>query len=299
MTTPLRPDADADRIERALAWLDARAEQQPSLDDAARAVALSPSHFQRLFTQWVGISPKRYVQAATATRARTLLRASRPVLDTAFAVGLSGASRLHDLLVATDGATPGDVARGGEGMLVRWGFHDTPFGEAFIAVAPRGVCALTFAPDGDRVSRLARLARDWPRAERREDAGPGREVAWHLERLGRIDVAAAPPLALLVRGTNLQVRVWEALRRIPAGALASYEDVAAAVGTPTAVRAVAGAIGRNPIHVLIPCHRVVRKAGPLGGYAGGLARKRAMLARELPAPPLGPADDDAEEALAR
>ncbi|MCU0622307.1 MAG: methylated-DNA--[protein]-cysteine S-methyltransferase [Gemmatimonadaceae bacterium] len=281
MSMPTHAPDDAARIERALAWLDAHAEEQPSLDDAARTVALSPSHFQRMFTQWVGISPKRYVQAATAARARELLRASRPVLDTAFAVGLSGPSRLHDLLVATDGATPGDIARGGDGMPIRWGFHDTPFGEAFIAVAPRGLCALTFAPDGDRDARVARLARDWPRADRREDAGAGREVAQHLERLGQIDVAVAPPLALLVRGTNLQVRVWEALRRIPAGALATYEDVAGVVGAPTAVRAVASAIGRNPIHVLIPCHRVVRKTGHLGGYAGGLARKRAMLGREL------------------
>lgn len=279
-----RSAADAARIERALAWLDARAEDQPSLEDAAKAAALSASHFQRLFTQWVGISPKRYVQAATAARARALLRASRPVLDTALSVGLSGPSRLHDLLVATEGATPGDIARGGVGMTIRWGFHETPFGEALIAVAPRGVCALTFAPDGDRASRLARLARDWPQAERREDAAPGRPVAQHLEQLGQVDVAAAPPLALLVHGTNLQVRVWEALRRIPAGTLATYEDVAVAAGAPTAVRAVASAIGRNPIHVLIPCHRVVRKSGHLGGYAGGLARKRAMLGCELAEP---------------
>ncbi len=299
MPQPRRPRTDAERIEHALAWLDARAEQQPSLDEAARAVALSPAHFQRLFTQWVGISPKRYVQAATATRARALLRASRPVLETAFAVGLSAPSRLHDLLVATDGATPGEFARGGDGMVVRWGFHETPFGEAFIAVAPRGVCALTFAPDGDRATRLARLARDWPRAVRREDAGPGRDVARHLARLGDLDVAASAPLALLVRGTNLQVRVWEALRRIPAGTLASYEDVAAAVDAPTAVRTVAGAIARNPIHVLIPCHRVVRKVGALGGYAGGLARKRAMLAHELPATPDPPDDRDAGAPPAR
>jgi AraC family transcriptional regulator, regulatory protein of adaptative response / methylated-DNA-[protein]-cysteine methyltransferase len=278
-----RPD-DAPRIERALRWLDAHADRHPSLDDAAQAAGLSAAHFQKLFTSWVGISPKRYLQAATAGRARTLLRASRPVLETAFSVGLSGPGRLHDLLVATEGATPGDIAAGGDGLVIRWGFHETPFGEAFVAVAPRGICALTFAPDGDHEARRARLARDWPRAELRADAAAGRAVAQHLERLAAVDVAAAPPLAMLVRGTNLQVRVWEALRRIPAGTLATYEDVATAVGAPTAVRAVAGAIGRNPIHVLIPCHRVVRKTGALGGYAGGLARKRAMLACELPEP---------------
>lgn len=297
-----RAVSDAARIEAALAWLDARADAHPSLDAAAEAAGLSPSHFQRLFTRWVGISPKRYLQATTADRARALLRAARPVLDTAFAVGLSGPGRLHDLLVATDGATPGDIARGGEGLVIRWGMHDTPFGEAFIAVAPRGICALTFAPPSapndaphndaphndaphvDRAARLARLARDWPKADRREDPAAGREVAAHLERLAHVDPGAPPPLALLVRGTNLQVRVWEALRRIPVGALTTYESVAAAVGSPTAVRAVASAIGRNPIHLLIPCHRVVRKTGALGGYAGGLARKRAMLACELGAP---------------
>lgn len=291
------PDAVRARLETALAWLDARAEAQPSLEEAARAAGWAPAHFQRLFTRWVGISPKRYVQAATAARARTLLRASRPVLDTALAVGLSGPGRLHDLLVATDGATPGDIGRGGAGLEIRWGFHDTPFGEAFVAVAPRGICAVTFAPDGDRAARLARLADDWPAARRLEDPAAGATVARHLARLGdaargdakREATGVSPPFALLVRGTNLQVRVWEALRRIPAGTLATYADIAGAVGAPTAVRAVASAIGRNPLHVLIPCHRVVRTTGHLGGYAGGLARKRAMLAHEL-----GGAREDAE-----
>jgi AraC family transcriptional regulator of adaptative response/methylated-DNA-[protein]-cysteine methyltransferase len=258
----------------------ARAESHPSLADAAEAIGLSPSHFQRLFTQWVGISPKRYLQAATAERARALLRASRPVLDTAFSVGLSGPGRLHDLLVQVDGATPGDVARGGEGLVIRYGFHDTPFGEALVAMTPRGVCALTFDPHGDREARLARLRRDWPRASLVEDPAAGAAVA---DRVGMVARGEAPPgpLALHVKGTNLQVRVWEALLRIPAGALASYEAVAAAAGAPSAVRAVASAIGRNPIHVLIPCHRVVRKTGHLGGYAGGLPRKRALLACEV------------------
>jgi AraC family transcriptional regulator of adaptative response/methylated-DNA-[protein]-cysteine methyltransferase len=281
--TDLAPDYA--RIERALEWLDAHAEQQPSLDDAARVAGLSPTHFQRRFTALVGISPKRYVQAVTADRARTLLTQSAPVLAAALDVGLSGPSRLHDLLVATEGATPGDIARGGEGLEIRYAFHPTPFGEAFVAVSPRGVCALTFSPTSDRAARLERLRRDWPRARHVEDARAGRDVVAQVQRLAaaaetHAEVPASP-LTLVVRGTNLQVRVWEALRRIPAGTLATYEDIARAVGAPTAVRAVAGAIGRNPIHLLIPCHRVVRKTGHLGGYAGGLPRKRAMLACEL------------------
>ncbi len=283
-------DASPDyaRIERALTWLDANAERQPSLDDAAAVAGLSPTHFQRRFTALVGISPKRYVQAVTADRARTLLAQSTPVLSTALDVGLSGPSRLHDLLVATDGATPGDIARGGEGLEIRHAFHATPFGEALVAVSPRGVCALTFSPTSDRAARLERLRRDWPRAMHREDPQAGREVVAHIAQLAH-QADAAPdladsPLTLVVRGTNLQVKVWDALRRIPAGTLATYEDIARAVGAPTAVRAVAGAIGRNPIHLLIPCHRVVRKTGHLGGYAGGLPRKRAMLACELAAP---------------
>lgn len=286
---PAGPDADTDyaRVERAIRWLVAHQREQPSLDDVAHAVGLSPSHFQRLFTRWAGVSPKRFLQYQTVEEAKALLRADRPVLDTAYEVGMSGGGRLHDLFVHVEAMTPGEYASKGAGLVIRQATHRTPFGDCLVAVTDRGVCALTFRASTNGKNPLALLKARWPGARFVEDADATRGAADQV--FGVIAAGAtaaaidAPPvgLSVLLKGTNLQLRVWRALLRIPAGTVVSYEDLAAAVGSPQAVRAVANAVARNPVHYLIPCHRVIRKSGELGGYAGGLERKRAMLGVEL------------------
>jgi AraC family transcriptional regulator of adaptative response/methylated-DNA-[protein]-cysteine methyltransferase len=278
---------DYARVERAIRWLVAHQREQPALDDVAKAVGLSPSHFQRLFTRWAGVSPKRFLQYQTIAEAKALLRADRPVLDTAYEVGMSGGGRLHDLFVQVEAMTPGEYASGAEGLVIRQATHRTPFGDCLVAVTDRGICALTFRAATGGENPLAQLKARWPGARFVEDAGATRGVAEQVFGVITAGAAAAvidaPPvgLSVLLKGTNLQMRVWRALLKVPAGTVVSYEDLAAAIGSPSAVRAVANAVARNPIHYLIPCHRVIRKSGELGGYAGGVERKRAMLGVEL------------------
>lgn len=268
---------DYDRVEAALLFLERSAPRQPSLGELAAHVGLSEFHMQRLFTRWAGISPKRFLQVQTLHHAKAALDASRSVLDGTYTAGLSSAGRLHDLFVSLEAVTPGEYRTGGAGLQVDAAFHDTPFGECLLGVTSRGICALSFT-DGDRDARWADLEQRWPGAtiteSARRTAGTAHAVFDPLR--GKAD----RPLALLVRGTNFQVQVWNALLRIPPGGLAAYEDVAAAVGSPRATRAVGTAVGRNPIAFLIPCHRVIRANGAIGGYRWGLARKRAILAWE-------------------
>ena len=275
--TATPPSADYDRVQRAIAFLDAHYREQPSLEAVAAEVGLSPYHFQRLFQRWAGISPKRFVQYLTAAHARALLHGAETVLGSAYEVGLSGGGRLHDLLVTLEGATPGEIRGGGAGLTLRHGVHDSPFGPYLLAVTERGVCGLSFLDEDGPDRALSGLAERWPAAILREDPAATAPVA---ARLFRRDAPAGAPLRLRVRGTAFQVRVWEALLRIPPGRLASYDDVAAAIGAPGATRAVGTAIGRNPVAVLIPCHRVIRKTGAFGGYAWGPVRKRALHAWE-------------------
>ncbi len=271
--------ADYERIERAIAFLDRHHRTQPSLAEVAAAVGLSEFHFQRLFLRWAGISPKRFVQFLSADYARRLLRDSRNVLETSFEAGLSGPGRLHDLLVTVDAVTPGEVRTRGEALSILYGFHETPFGEGLVAVTARGVCGLYFVREGGRAAAVRLLEEQWPEADRREDA---RFTAGYVERIFAPSGLAAgdEPLGVLVKGTNFQIKVWEALLRIPPGELVTYEDLAAAVGKPGASRAVGNAVGSNPISYLIPCHRVIRKTGAFGNYGGGPLRKRAMLGWE-------------------
>jgi AraC family transcriptional regulator, regulatory protein of adaptative response / methylated-DNA-[protein]-cysteine methyltransferase len=269
--------ADYERVRRAIAYLDAHYREQPSLDAIAAEVGLSPYHFQRLFQRWAGVSPKRFVQALTAAHAKRLLRRSETVLGSAFEVGLSGAGRLHDLLVTLESVTPGEVRGGGAGLVIRYGVHASPFGPYLLATTERGVCALSFLDEGGAAGALRALATDWPGAVLAEDPAA---TAPFAARLFRRDAPAGAPLRLHVRGTAFQVRVWEALLRIPSGHLVSYEDVASAASAPGATRAVGTAIGRNPVAVLIPCHRVIRKTGAFGGYRWDLVRKRALHAWE-------------------
>lgn len=266
---------DYDRVTHALAYLEAHGGDRPSLDDVAAAVGLSPFHFQRMFRRWAGVSPTRLLQYATAREASAALREGHTVLDTAYRVGLSGPGRLHDLLVAVDAVTPGNVRTAGAGLTIRYGHHETPFGGATVALTDRGICALGFDAD-ERGATVDRLHRDWPAAHIRSDRdGTARVVE-------RIFARRRPerPLTLHLRGTNFQLKVWEALLAIPEGTTTSYGTLAESIGKPSASRAVGTAVGDNRVAFLVPCHRVLRQSGALGGYRWGLERKRAILAWE-------------------
>lgn len=281
--------SDYFRVEQAIRFLDAAAPSQPTLSDVAAHVGLSEAHFQRLFTRWAGVSPKRFVQFQTVEHAKRLLRESRTVLGASWDAGLSGGGRLHDLFVAAEALTPGEYKRGGAGLEIAYGVHETPFGDAFIAVTPRGVCAMSFLSaagsraEGERAA-AAELAAEWPAASRRADASA---TAAYAERIfaplapATGEESGRPtPLGLVLKGTNFQLQVWRALLRVPQGAVTTYEELAAAAGAPTAIRAVASAVARNAVAYLIPCHRVIRKTGAFGQYRWGAERKRAMLVWE-------------------
>ncbi len=274
---------DYDRVAAAIGYLERHAAERPSLDAVAGHLALSPSHFQRLFRRWAGVSPKQFLQALALARAQERLRDSASVLDAAFAAGLSGPGRLHDLFVAVEAVTPGEYKGRGRGVAIRYGFHDTPFGEALLACTGRGLCHLGFVGEGGRGEALETLAAEWPEADRREDAAATEVDATTV--FAPAQERPGAPLRLHLRGTNFQLQVWRALLRIPEGAAVSYGDLARRLGRPAAHRAVASAVGANPVAYLIPCHRVLRASGALGGYRWGLPRKHAMLARELAAAP--------------
>ncbi len=267
-----------ERIASAIRYLEAHWRDQPSLADVARHVGLSESHFQRLFTRWVGISPKRFLQQATAQFARSLLREHRAALPTTLDAGLSNPSRLHELIVHAEAMTPGQVRRGGDGVEIAWGFHESPLGTALVAVTPLGICSIQFADSAaDRRAAVARLRAEWPAATLVESTARTRKAA--RQALGALG-APSGPLALHVRGTNFQLKVWAALLGIAPGCVTTYEEIADAIGQPAAARAVGSAVGRNPVSLLIPCHRVIRKSGGLGGYAWGLERKELILRAE-------------------
>ncbi len=269
--------SDYARIEKAIRYLDENFRKQPSLSEIAAQVYLSEYHFQRLFRRWAGITPKRFLQFLTAEHSRRLLRESRSVLEASHASGLSSAGRLHDLLVGLHAATPGELKTQGADLVIRYGFHPSPFGECLLAVTRRGVCAIEFVGSGGRSKALAHLKSQWQGATLRLQPRATRPVA---ARVFAAPHAAAGRCDLFVQGSNFQVKVWEALLRIPPGHVVSYEDMAARIGAPAATRAVAGAIARNPVAFLIPCHRVIRKTGVFGEYRWGRARKQAMLGWE-------------------
>lgn len=271
-------NSDYARMERAIRYLDATRAEQPELADVAKHVGLSPAHFQRLFTRWAGISPKRFLQHRTAQVVKRLLRENHSVLDASYEAGLSGSSRLHDLIVNAEAVSPGEYQRAGEGLVVKFGFHPSPFGECLIAVTPRGICHLAFVNPVTRGETLERLKHDWPRAELRADQGATRAAVASAFPNGVS--AKHSPLSLHIKGTNFQLKVWEALLKIPDGAVTTYGDIAASLNAPTASRAVGTAVGSNPVSWLIPCHRVIRASGELGGYAWGLDRKKVMLMKE-------------------
>jgi AraC family transcriptional regulator of adaptative response/methylated-DNA-[protein]-cysteine methyltransferase len=269
---------DYDRVEKAIRYLEENFRRQPGLGELARAADVSEYHFHRLFTRWAGITPKRFLQFLTAEYARGLLRESQTVLEAAYDAGLSGPGRLHDLIVNVYAVSPGELKEEGAGITIRHGVHPTPFGECLIATTGKGICALSFLSGRGSGEAVSELRKEWGGANLVPDPKPTKAVADRIFDPARR--AGGPPLNVFVKGTNFQVRVWEALLRIPPGCVASYEDVAARVGSPAAVRAVGTAVGRNPVAFLIPCHRVIRKTGAFGKYGGGAARKKAILAWE-------------------
>jgi AraC family transcriptional regulator of adaptative response/methylated-DNA-[protein]-cysteine methyltransferase len=262
-------------IARALHLID---EGGPTLtlDDLARRMGMSTAHFQRVFSQWVGVSPKRYQQYLTLDHARHLLADRHTVLDTSLATGLSGGGRLHDLFLRWEAMTPGEFAQGGAGLQISWGRFDSPFGPALVMGTTKGICGIAFTTETGEAGAIADLQARWPKAHFVED--PDRLRDWVQTAFGQ--GAAADPAPIYLIGAPFQIKVWEALLRIPSGQVTTYSDIASAVGHPKAVRAVGTAVGRNPVSWLIPCHRALRKSGGLGGYHWGLPVKRAMLAWE-------------------
>lgn len=270
--------SDYARIAAALRYLETHYREQPTLDDAASYVGLSPAHFQRLFRRWAGISPKRFVQYLTIGYAKTQLAASRSVLDATYAAGLSSPGRLHDLFVAVEAVTPGEFKQRGAGLEIVYGFHQTPFGECLLAVTVRGICALQFVEPGQQTSAVDAVAASWPAATLAEN--PAETQAWADAVFPRDTRTGTRRVSLLVAGTNFQVKVWEALLRIPPGRMRTYGDVAREIGCAGAARAVGSAVGANPIAYIIPCHRVIRSSGSFGDYRWGDVRKRAILGWE-------------------
>ncbi len=259
-------------IRRAIERIDA-AQGPVALDDLAQEFGYSPSHFQRTFTQWAGVSPKRYQQYLALDHAKTLLRENFTTLETAHSVGLSGSSRLHDLFLRWDAMAPGSYARSGEGLTLRWGWFDSPFGEAIAVATDRGICGLGFVAEMGRDASFEDMQQRWPKAAFHQDADairPMVDALFHFKGSATLDLI----------GTPLQLKVWEALMQIPSGQVTTYSEIAQRIGTPKAVRAVGTAVGRNPISWFIPCHRALRKSGGLGGYHWGLPIKRALLAYE-------------------
>ncbi len=270
----IQQSEDYQRIEQAITYLEGHFKDQPSLEEVAANIGLSEFHFQRLFTRWAGVSPKRFLQFLTKESAKELLNKSENLLDTTHQVGLSSLGRLHDLFVTTEAVSPGEYKSRGEGVTIRYGLHASPFGKCLIAVTDRGICHLGFTQtsEGDAIDNLVA---DWKNARMIEDH---KSTAQLIEPI--FDAGSRGKLNIHLRGTNFQLKVWEALLKIPAGTVTTYAGLAERIGQPAASRAVGAAVGHNPIAVLIPCHRVIRKVGEFGNYRYGAARKKALLAYE-------------------
>ena len=278
-SAPGSPQAQRDyrRIEAAIAHIAAHHPESPSLDETAAVANLSPFHFQRMFSRWAGVSPKRFARYLSLEQARAALRGDgASCLDAAFDAGLSGPGRLHDLFVTIEAMTPGEFRRGGAGLAIGYGFAPSLFGEVLVAATSRGICHIAFADD--RMAALDRLRAAFPAA--RLSAGGAGPQADTLQAVLNRGWMTPAQIRLHLHGTPFQMKIWEALLRIPGGRLASYGDVAAAVGAPDASRAVGMAVGANPVALLIPCHRVIRQSGAFGGYRWGAARKQAIIGWE-------------------
>lgn len=271
--------SDYETVRRVIEMITEDYRDQPSLDEIAARLRQPPTQLQKTFTRWAGLSPKAFLQAVTLDHAKRLLRhEAMPLLETSFEVGLSGPGRLHDLFVTHEAMSPGEWKARGAGLTIRYGFHVSPFGQALVMVTDRGLAGLAFADDGDEHACLDDMTCRWPNATYiRDDEATASYAArifdperWHPEE----------PLRIVLIGSDFQIRVWEALLRIPLGKAVTYSDIAGQLGQPTASRAVGAAVGRNPISFVVPCHRALGKSGALTGYHWGLTRKRAMLGWE-------------------
>ncbi|MFH1044149.1 MAG: methylated-DNA--[protein]-cysteine S-methyltransferase [Pseudomonadota bacterium] len=269
---------DYQLIEQAIRFLDRNARRQPELREVAASVGLSEFHFQRLFLRWAGVSPKRFLQFQTAQEAKRVLQETGDLLEASFHAGLSGPGRLHDLIVNVEAVTPGEYKRKGAGLAISWGVHASPFGECLLALTARGVCALEFLEPETEDDALERLRAAWENARLEHAPRITAPVAASIFDPGMKQQA---PLGLLVKGTNFQIKVWEALLRIPLGSITTYAGLAGRLGQPHAARAVGSALAANHIGYLIPCHRVIRSTGAFGDYRWGALRKRILLSAEL------------------
>jgi len=269
---------DYDVVRRAIAHIRGHWREQPDIDTIAEAAKVTPTELHHLFRRWAGLTPKAFLQALTLDYARNLLRDSASVLEATYEVGLSGPGRLHDLFVTHEAMSPGEWKTGGEGLEMRYGFHPSPFGQALVIAAPRGLAGVALADPGGEREALDDMKRRWPKATYVEDKDGTALLAARIfdPNLWRAD----QPLRVVLIGTDFEVRVWETLLRIPMGRFTTYSDIACKLDAPKAARAVGAAVGKNPISFVVPCHRVIGKSGELTGYHWGLTRKRAMLGWE-------------------
>lgn len=269
---------DYDLVKHTLAFISENWRDQPSLETLADQAGLSPTHLQRLFTRWAGLSPKAFLQAVTLDHARGLLRDSASILDASYELGLSGPGRLHDLFVTHEGMSPGIYKAHGRGLNIQYGFHNCPFGRALILITSEGLAGLAFADHGKEKSALADMTSRWPEAKYAENQQATASYAKRIFESERWK--PDQPLRIVFIGSDFEIRVWETLLRIPFGKASTYSDIASHIGKPKAARAVGAAVGKNPISFVVPCHRVLGKSGGLCGYHWGLTRKRAILGWE-------------------
>ncbi len=264
------------RIAEAIGYISNNFKEQPNLDEVAEKVAMSPFHFQRLFTEWAGVSPKKFLQYITVSNAKQMLRESQATLfDTAIETGLSGTGRLHDLFVNIEGMTPGEYKNGGAELSINYSFAESPFGNILVASTPKGICHIAFADDENEASNV--LHSKFPNAAYRQMVDMIQQNAMFIFTH---DWSKLNQIKLHLKGTAFQLKVWEALLKIPMGRLATYGAIAKQLQIPNASRAVGTAVGDNPVAFLIPCHRVIQSTGLFGGYHWGSIRKTAMIGWE-------------------
>jgi AraC family transcriptional regulator of adaptative response/methylated-DNA-[protein]-cysteine methyltransferase len=275
MNTLQQLSQDYARVAQAIQYIDANSHRQPDLNELAAQVGLSEYHFQRLFTRWAGISPKRFLQFLTRENAKALISCSGSLLEATYASGLSSPGRLHDLFVQTEAVTPGEYKTKGDGVDIYYGFHPTPFGECLLALTGRGICFLAFV-ESSQTAPLDELKSTWKNAFLVEAPDRSAPIVGHI-----FSVENPAPLTLHLRGTNFQIKVWEALLRLKPGMVITYQALAEQIGASGAARAVGHAVACNPVAFLIPCHHVLLKTGHFGNYRYGTTRKKAMLGWEM------------------
>jgi AraC family transcriptional regulator of adaptative response/methylated-DNA-[protein]-cysteine methyltransferase len=264
-----------ERVEKAIEFISKNYHQQPDLDEVAKQVHVSPFHFQRMFKEWAGVTPKKFLQYISVEHAKTLLKQDFSLIDVTFEMGLSGTSRLHDLFITIEGMTPGEYKNGGEQLNINYSFAETPFGNIIVASTNKGICHLAFADD-EKIA-LKELKALFPNATFKQVVDTTQQNALFIFTQ---DWKNLDKIKLHLKGTSFQLKVWEALLKVPLGQLTTYADIAATVGNEKASRAVGSAVGDNPVAFLIPCHRVIKSTGVIGQYHWGSTRKTAIIGWE-------------------